>query len=287
MTIIGGRMATLNESGTIGEWLVQLHWAAEWQREASWSINKLSSPCTIIWLVLNGSKTVRLDDAVYELEAGNLAIIPPNVSITVHPTPNDALILHHLAVGMTARIGTLDLFDRYRFPRVSPLGDAAARHAIVDCWQRLIAETEQLEGNELRMIRINELTYRLLDQLIQPLQSGLAAPPATIDPRVQSACQYIRQQLSVKPSMAAISRHVYTSESHLRLLFRKTLGVSPMDYMRQVRVERARELLSATKRSLKEISWMLGFEDQSQFSREFRGAEGISPQDYRRRWQPL
>jgi AraC-like DNA-binding protein len=287
MTIIGGVMATINESGTTSEWLVQLHWAAEWQREASWAIDKLSSPCTIIWLVLNGSKTVRLDDAVYELEAGNLAIIPPNVSITVHPTPNDDLMLHHFAVGMTARIGTLDLFDRYRFPRVSPLRDEAARHAIAGCWQRLIAETEQLEENELRMLRINELTYRLLDQLIRPLQGGLAAPPMAVDPRVQSACQYIRRQLSAKPGIAAIARHVYTSESHLRLLFRRALGISPMDYMRQVRVERARELLSATKRSLKEISWMLGFEDQSQFSREFRSVEGISPQDYRRRWQPL
>jgi AraC family transcriptional regulator of arabinose operon len=70
-------------------------------------------------------------------------------------------------------------------------------------------------------------------------------------------------------------------------LFREALGMPLMEYVRQARISRARELLSMTSCSLKEIAEQLGFEDQSQLSRAFRKAEGLSPLSYRKRWQLL
>jgi AraC-like DNA-binding protein len=80
-----------------------------------------------------------------------------------------------------------------------------------------------------------------------------------------------------------LARHIYTSESHLRMLFRKTLGISPMDYLQQERMRRTRELLLNTEYSIKEISEKTGFANQNIFSRAFVNLEGISPREYRKR----
>ena len=69
---------------------------------------------------------------------------------------------------------------------------------------------------------------------------------------------------------------------HLARAFRANYGVSPGEYLRQLRVDWAAEELRATERPLAEIAVDAGFSDQSHFTRVFKAAYGIPPGAWRR-----
>jgi AraC-like DNA-binding protein len=63
--------------------------------------------------------------------------------------------------------------------------------------------------------------------------------------------------------------------------FKKSMGITPHDYLIRQRVERTKQLLSGTDMRLSEIALAAGFADQSHCARRFREHVGMSPRDYR------
>jgi two-component system response regulator YesN len=66
-------------------------------------------------------------------------------------------------------------------------------------------------------------------------------------------------------------------------VFRTSLGTTPGRYLTDMRIRDAQSLLAHSSFSIKEISAMLGFEDQLYFSRVFRQKVGLSPKAFRLR----
>jgi len=79
-----------------------------------------------------------------------------------------------------------------------------------------------------------------------------------------------------------LSHEVALSPFHLIRLFRRTYRQTPHQYLIQVRIARAKELLSQSDRSITEICADVGFESLGSFSALFRKSTGISPSAYRR-----
>lgn len=77
-----------------------------------------------------------------------------------------------------------------------------------------------------------------------------------------------------------IAKTAGCSQSHLRYLFRKAYGESPMHYLNRVRVERAKEMISTDMFTLSEIATACGFRNVYYFSRVFKEFTGISPGHY-------
>jgi transcriptional regulator GlxA family with amidase domain len=105
--------------------------------------------------------------------------------------------------------------------------------------------------------------------LLQPYSAELSP---SFDPRLQQVLLYIEDHLADKLSLKRLARQVFLSESHLSLLNRQKLKMAPMEYVRQVRLHKARELLLTTNYRIKEIAEMVGFGEQSQLSSAFRHA---------------
>jgi AraC-like DNA-binding protein len=70
------------------------------------------------------------------------------------------------------------------------------------------------------------------------------------------------------------------SADHLRKLFAKATGVTPLDYLTSLRMDEARHLLKIGGFSVKEIALRVGFKDQYYFSRMFRKVTGMSPTQF-------
>ncbi len=71
------------------------------------------------------------------------------------------------------------------------------------------------------------------------------------------------------------------SETYFRQIFKKTLGISPLKDMNELKFTRAKELLSSGMYSIREIAELSGFHDESYFSREFKKVTGTAPSEYR------
>ena len=86
-------------------------------------------------------------------------------------------------------------------------------------------------------------------------------------------------QLEDLASMTHLSRF-YISHS-----FKKEIGMSPMEYLIDIRIKESKILLRTTKYSISQVADIVGFTTPTYFSKQFRKSTGISPTDYREQYQ--
>ena len=78
-----------------------------------------------------------------------------------------------------------------------------------------------------------------------------------------------------------ISKIASMAPSTLLPVFKKVTGYSPIDYLLQVKLSKAAELLRKTEEPISEIAQKCGFPDSNYFSRQFKKKYNLSPRDYR------
>ena len=91
----------------------------------------------------------------------------------------------------------------------------------------------------------------------------------------------IREELESELTIQQLADDLGVSYSNFRKLFKQYTGLSPALYQQDLRLQRAKELLSTTKLSIKEIAYRLNFESPDYFSSKFRMKTGIKPSDFR------
>ena len=103
-----------------------------------------------------------------------------------------------------------------------------------------------------------------------------------MDPRIETVLRLIRDEPGREFELETLAQTANISVSHLRHLFKSQTGITPAQFVKQVRMERAEELLRTTFLSVKEIMNRVGIPNQSYFSREFKKVYGLAPGEYRR-----
>lgn len=73
------------------------------------------------------------------------------------------------------------------------------------------------------------------------------------------------------------------SVNNLLLAFRGAIGTSPINYLLQVRIRKAMEMLRSSSSTISEIAFSVGFSDSNYFSRQFKRAAQLSPREFRRK----
>lgn len=95
--------------------------------------------------------------------------------------------------------------------------------------------------------------------------------------------RYINEHYSEDISIKTLSEIEHYNESYYCEWFRKKTGLSPREYIKELRVEKAKELLLNTDYSVLQIAEQVGYSYNSSFSRIFKETEGISPDHFRRK----
>lgn len=102
------------------------------------------------------------------------------------------------------------------------------------------------------------------------------------DEAIRQAQDWLRRNLShTSPVDAALERSGLPQRSFLRR-FRKSTGLTPVQYLQHLRVEGAKTLLEDTDKSVDQIAWKVGYEDTAYFRRLFRRITGLTPSHYRK-----
>ena len=98
---------------------------------------------------------------------------------------------------------------------------------------------------------------------------------------VNRAVDYIDARYSYPISVEEIAAYAGVSRSTLFRHFRKLLGVSPIEYLEEYRIRRARELLLSTDLTVAAISVSTGYDNGLYFSKAFKKSVGMTPTAYR------
>jgi AraC-like DNA-binding protein len=102
-----------------------------------------------------------------------------------------------------------------------------------------------------------------------------------MDPRVEKIEQLMRDNLQREWSLSELAQAVNLSVWRLSHIFVSQVGKSPIQYLRQLRMNRAKFLLDTSFLSVKEITHQVGLKDESHFVRDFKKVYGDAPTRYR------
>lgn len=99
---------------------------------------------------------------------------------------------------------------------------------------------------------------------------------------LEEAQKYVRQNYSSNEiSLNMVASHVGISPSYFSTIFRQETGSTFTEYLTEIRMEKAKELLRCTNKKTSEIAYDIGYKDAHYFSYIFKKTQGLTPKDYR------
>lgn len=130
------------------------------------------------------------------------------------------------------------------------------------------------------------LSHALAGHLVHRFNAHAARmqrQPQGLNPRaLERVKDYIDSHLHEAIDLQSLANVANVSRFHFARMFRHSAGLSPMAWLEQARMRRACELIRAGGLTLAHIASLVGYEDQSYFTRRFRLAVGVTPAVYAR-----
>ena len=99
--------------------------------------------------------------------------------------------------------------------------------------------------------------------------------------RMKNMLQYIDEHYSDNITINEIAESVSLSVSECLRCFHRTIGTTPIQYLKSLRIKKAAELLTNTDLKIVDIGIICGFQDMSYFAKTFRNIYGCTPSKYR------
>lgn len=184
------------------------------------------------------------------------------------------------------RIST-DMLDRSTTVFRSPVPASAAPAHVSPLDQNLLGAALRFvrsvaRGSDRRVlapIYLQEVVYRVLqaeqcDRLI-----AAAAAESERNP-VSEVINFLASRLAEAVTVAELAEHVAMSPSAFAHMFRDVTGMSPYQFFKRMRLDRARVLLVEQQLTASEVSRMVGYANLSHFITEFKRHFGVTPRAY-------
>lgn len=184
-----------------------------------------------------------------------------------------------------------DIYRKY----VAPIISSGYSHIIlrqnVD-WQSHILDFLNKIYNEARgqsptrELALHTLVCSLWSEFFLNIHNSLAPRQAEsntlIQSRLQIMLQFIHEHFSHKIALEDIAKAASISKSEALRCFHFGVHTTPVNYLIEYRLDRARQLLLTTRNTITDISLTVGFESVGYFCRKFKKTFGVSPKGFRR-----
>ncbi|MGG4036008.1 AraC family transcriptional regulator [Paenibacillus cisolokensis] len=105
--------------------------------------------------------------------------------------------------------------------------------------------------------------------------------------KLDDVLHYIKNHYSQNITAQSVADHFYMSVSHFQRLFKKATGLTFIQYLQNIRIQKCCELLESTDISIHEIANLVGYLDMKFFHALFRKKTGVTPRQYRQNYQEL
>lgn len=182
----------------------------------------------------------------------------------------------------------LALADAAPIPSAAPVVESALpafvaplEAPVIDGVLRLLRALEDpVESRVLAPLVMDELVFRLLRSDAAAFVRGSVREG---DASIQEAMRYMRENATRALTVEQVARHVGMSISHFAHRFSAVARVSPMRFLKQLRLDAARELMLGQSVRAGDAALQVGYESASHFTRDFKQAFGAAPGEYVRR----
>lgn len=145
-----------------------------------------------------------------------------------------------------------------------------------------------IESLQERMERLDRLSHahRTLTEksgCFFDILSTIYAKNARAETVAARIKEYIRSVYKSEVKLEEIAEHLHFSKNHVINIFEREYGVTPFEYLSEVRIREAKWMLEATSQSTEDIAFECGYSTYSNFYRQFKKTTGLSPSEWRKR----
>lgn len=264
--------------------------AAGWvECRRDWRLPERSVPQHVLWICTGGGANFRIRGRGYALAPAELLFIPAH---TVRLASHDPLNpLHGYVFRFAVRLyGVLDLVRVLPLPFcMRPSGPLL--NDMLATAQRIVSELAAAAPGCVLAANgdCSRLTALLWRQLAVegPNPVSLGRVPATAVLRLAPVFQHIEAHFANRLTLAELAELMHLHPVYFSALFKQVTGLSPLRFLANYRLERARELLLSSDLPVSVVATLTGYAGASHLTRVFREHEGMPPTDYRRLNAPL
>ena len=269
--------------GWLSALAIQTVSAIEWEWPRHWTVGPRVLNDSMYFWFKRGSGTAWFGSPAqtYRFQTGDLLLIPQGVEHKIEGTTGEEP--HVFAIHFYASLyGGIDFLKMLGFPVHLPHRKGTPYKQISERMVQNYGVKAPGWSNAIA----NDIFTLLLYAIRNEPRSF--APLASRDgqaqlPRLLPVLQWIDAHLSEHEiTVADLAEQVFISETHFRRLFHTVFGVSPVQFLRQRRVDRACALLRTTDIPIKQVARDCGFAEDAFFSRVFQRMVGTSPAAYRK-----
>jgi AraC-like DNA-binding protein len=226
--------------------------------------------------VTRGRVTWVLEQQPIPLQPGDLLFVPPGI--------------RHHARSQTRRITLSSIHVELTLPGgqngfdllLPPPCRAVRAGCRLDCYLRAASDEWDRRDHALTMLMLGHWSRLIVAELLLYDAERGALGQRPLDPLVSQLLDELNQRLNRPTELAELAIWSGYSPQHLNRVFRRELGVTPLQYLARMRLERSAALLAEGRLTIRAVAARMGFEDPYYFSRLFKQHFGLSPDAYRR-----
>ena len=264
---------------------------------ADWNWRNVNSPFTRLYYVTEGAARILLPTGIQELKPDHLYLVP---SFTTHSYLCDTHFVHYYLHIYEDHQSESSILEDFSFPTEIPAGDLELplikRLCGINPTMQLPQSDPTSYDNNPTLIKniiknkqrtfcdkveSRGIVYQLMARFLKDAQ-----PKTEInDDRIQKVLSYIRKNIYKTIDIDSLAAISCLSKDHFIRLFKKEINNTRLQYINQKKIEKAQLILITDSMPVKNISYLLAYEDHSYFNRLFKKLTGVTPQQYRDRYK--
>lgn len=256
---------------------IQLLYISTARFEKDWHSTQHTHHFTELFYVIQGRGNFIVDEKIFEVKADDLIIINPNISHT--EVGIDGTPLEYIVLGIEGLIFVEPAEEEQSGYRL--LNYYNFKHEILFYLKTLVQEIEKKDDNYTNICQ-NLLEVLILNMLRRTSENLQITSVRRSNKECDYVKRYIDSHFQEDITLDQLSSLTYVNKFYLSHAFKKYMGVSPINYMIDRRIDEAKNLLETTNYSVAQISEFIGFSSQSYFSQIFKKKMEVSPNQFRR-----
>lgn len=231
--------------------------------------------------ITEGSGSIETADGQFAVGPGSILILRPGVWHRYRPDIEKGWNEHYIGFN---GVFCSSLLSEGFFQAAKPVIYVGFQESLLSLFFEVIRLIREEKSGHQQVSAGN--TILMLSKMVSVVRNQEFAGKE-IERTIRKACLYFRENVNKPINIEKLAEELNVGYSHFRQMFRKYTGISPTQYHLSLRIQRAKDLLVSSEKSVKEIAIELGFESYFYFSRIFKAKTGKSPQEFRKEHNPL